>query len=382
MIDTFFSRSTNKLNNSYAESEFKSSRGNHASDAGLLNKILGFLRGLSVFNYSITSVSKLINNQPIFLRCKALLLALLSQKAGFILASIGMAVSGYSIFRLSTDSHLICVANSQTGEYSVAQVGMSQNNATSQSENTQKNLDAINGVSGDSSEGSSDDEKKQAISQDAEVTSSSNQLESQIEAQKQLTDENSVVIDVAGAVKKPGLYKVPANSRIGDVLSMAGGISVQASAVEVSQAINLASKVKDGQKIYVPFIGEDLSEILKKELSFGSLNQEHTTPNAQNRTEQTTKDTSSSQLQKNSGEITQASANLNSAGLTDSTSEQNLVVSINSATATRLMELKGIGEKRAADIIAGRPYGKIEELLSKGILTQGIYSDIFNQLKL
>jgi competence protein ComEA len=58
----------------------------------------------------------------------------------------------------------------------------------------------------------------------------------------------SVVVDVAGAVRNPGVYSLPAGARVKDAISRAGGPSGSA----LLQAINRAARVADGQQILVP----------------------------------------------------------------------------------------------------------------------------------
>lgn len=59
-------------------------------------------------------------------------------------------------------------------------------------------------------------------------------------------------VHVAGAVARPGLYKVRAGSRVADVLDAAGGPTADG---DVHQ-LNLATKVGDGERVYVPRAGE------------------------------------------------------------------------------------------------------------------------------
>ena len=61
-----------------------------------------------------------------------------------------------------------------------------------------------------------------------------------------------VVVHVAGAVVSPGVYTLPAGSRVVDALTEAGGAVPDAD----TDAINLAAIVVDGQRIYVPHRGE------------------------------------------------------------------------------------------------------------------------------
>ena len=57
----------------------------------------------------------------------------------------------------------------------------------------------------------------------------------------------TLTIDVAGAVKKPGVYNLPTNSRVVDAIRMAGGLRISADTSDINQARLL----KDGEQIYV-----------------------------------------------------------------------------------------------------------------------------------
>jgi competence protein ComEA len=57
-----------------------------------------------------------------------------------------------------------------------------------------------------------------------------------------------VVVDVTGAVGKPGVYRLPAGSRVNDAVQRAGGATARA---EV-EGINLAARLGDGQQVVVP----------------------------------------------------------------------------------------------------------------------------------
>jgi hypothetical protein len=56
------------------------------------------------------------------------------------------------------------------------------------------------------------------------------------------------------------------------------------------------------------------------------------------------------------------------------------LIDINSATKDQLLVLKGIGDKRAADIIKGRPYRGKDDLVQKGIIPAGVYADIKDKI--
>ena len=62
-------------------------------------------------------------------------------------------------------------------------------------------------------------------------------------------------VHVAGAVRRPGLYRVPAGSRIAAALELAGGPARRAELA----AVNLAARVQDGQQIVVPRAGSGAS---------------------------------------------------------------------------------------------------------------------------
>lgn len=139
-----------------------------------------------------------------------------------------------------------------------------------------------------------------------------------------------ITVDVSGAVKNPGVYKLPAGSRFGDALVAAGNPTPTADAEYLAKQINLASELRDGQKIYLPFQGE-------------------TVPNLSNKS-----------------------------NLTNSTN----LISVNSASSSELDTLPEIGPERAAKIIAGRPYGSIEELVTKKAVSQSVYEKIKSQISL
>jgi competence protein ComEA len=70
---------------------------------------------------------------------------------------------------------------------------------------------------------------------------------------EQLTVDSSgsggdVVVDVTGAVARPGVYRLPAGARVTDAVSRAGGATGGA----LLEAINLAARLADGQQVVVP----------------------------------------------------------------------------------------------------------------------------------
>ena len=57
-----------------------------------------------------------------------------------------------------------------------------------------------------------------------------------------------VVVHVAGDVRRPGVYRLPAGSRVTDAVRRAGGFAGGAN----EDAINLAARLSDGQQVVVP----------------------------------------------------------------------------------------------------------------------------------
>jgi competence protein ComEA len=60
-----------------------------------------------------------------------------------------------------------------------------------------------------------------------------------------------LVVDVAGAVRRPGLYRLPRGTRIADAIARAGGLTAKAERA----AVNLAAPLADGEQVLVPARG-------------------------------------------------------------------------------------------------------------------------------
>ncbi|HFI0403617.1 TPA: helix-hairpin-helix domain-containing protein [Streptococcus suis] len=136
-----------------------------------------------------------------------------------------------------------------------------------------------------------------------EQTSSSSELveETSTEASKELSQ---LVVDVKGAVAKPGLYTLAAGARVNDAVEAAGGLTSQAD----PKSINLAQKLSDEVVVYVASKDENISVVAS-----------------------TTASSAMSQEEKSTS-----------------------LVNLNTATEADLQTISGIGAKRAADIIAYR----------------------------
>jgi competence protein ComEA len=64
-----------------------------------------------------------------------------------------------------------------------------------------------------------------------------------------------LVVDVEGAVLRPGIFELPAGSRVADAIEAAGGYGPQADLAAAAVQVNLAGIVRDGQQIVVPVLG-------------------------------------------------------------------------------------------------------------------------------
>jgi competence protein ComEA len=58
----------------------------------------------------------------------------------------------------------------------------------------------------------------------------------------------SIVVDVAGAVRRPGLYRLPQHARVADAVRRAGGATRGAQL----ELVNLAALISDGEQVVVP----------------------------------------------------------------------------------------------------------------------------------
>lgn len=139
------------------------------------------------------------------------------------------------------------------------------------------------------------------------------------------------LVDVSGAVAQPGVYTISEESRLQDAILMAGGFRPEADQRFIHQEMNLASRLHDQQKIYVPLEGEHIPVSV---------------------------DSNHSQLP----------------GGNDPDTSGKL--SLGTATAKQLEALEGIGEKRAASILAGYPYASEADFLERSGLSQNLAQEL------
>jgi competence protein ComEA len=64
-----------------------------------------------------------------------------------------------------------------------------------------------------------------------------------------------LVVDVEGAVLRPGIFELPPGSRVADAIEAAGGYGPNVDLVAAAAQVNLAAELRDGQQIVVPLVG-------------------------------------------------------------------------------------------------------------------------------
>ncbi len=145
-----------------------------------------------------------------------------------------------------------------------------------------------------------------------------------------------VVVQVAGAVARPGVYSLPAGSRVADAIQAAGGYSTEVDPRTAETKLNLAAKLQDAQLIAVPRRGETASGLSGAGGGPG-------------------------------------------AGAGAGTSTTPGLTNLNTATAEQLDSLPGIGPATAQKIIASRQeraFAKVDDLVTRKIVTAATLSKL------
>ena len=138
---------------------------------------------------------------------------------------------------------------------------------------------------------------------------------------------DTILIDVSGAVVNPGVYSLPASSRISDALERAGGITSEADTTYIAKAINKAQILQDGQKVFIPLAESEGAGVAAADT-------------------------------------------------------QSQMININTASVSELDVLPGVGQVTADKIIANRPYTSLEDLINKKSVSQSVFEKIKDKITL
>ena len=151
-------------------------------------------------------------------------------------------------------------------------------------------------------------------------------LESESESER----AKEIIVEIAGAITNLDVYKFTGDSRVEDLLIASGGVSADADRKWIEKYLNRASRLSDGQKIYIPRSGEENVAGVSDE---GSTKKEN--------------------ISEGSG--------------------QNKLININTSSQKELESLWGIGPVYAQNIIEHRPYSSVEELQTQKIIKENVY---------
>lgn len=178
------------------------------------------------------------------------------------------------------------------------------------------------------------------ISGQEQDSSENNDPSQDTELQQKVQTEDRpplIYIHISGAVNKPGVYEAGKQTRVYELIELAGGLTDEAA----GDYINQAAIVMDGQQIYIP------SKEEVKEAQFSI-------------------------------------PNIPSSQVSISQDKQNNKVNINIASKEELMTLTGIGEAKADSIIEYRQkhgkFNKIEDIMNISGIKEAAFSKISDDI--
>ena len=166
-----------------------------------------------------------------------------------------------------------------------------------------------------------------------------------------LEEAKTLVVHICGAVSAPGVYELPAGSRIIDAVEAGGGFLPEAD----EACCNLAEEIVDGCQIYIMTKSESCADG-QTEKKAGI----QTSPDSDMQT-------------------TDRNVRSNS-----TTALENGLVNLNTADVAALMTLPGIGESRAKAIISYREqhgaFAQIEDIMKISGIKQAAFSKIKDKI--
>ncbi len=174
-------------------------------------------------------------------------------------------------------------------------------------------------------------------------------------------------VDVSGAVKDPGVVCVKEGAIVYDAIQKAGDINASVYAFKyVAQRINFARELGREEKIYIPFhddvvcqpVEDDTVEKIEKVMEEISLVDGSAKAIFGEEIDSEEDSSIEEEVEKEKG------------------NDDLDCININTDSKEKIMELQGIGESRATDIILGRPYSKVEDIKNVSGIGDTTYSNI------
>lgn len=163
--------------------------------------------------------------------------------------------------------------------------------------------------------------------------------------------DDLVYVDIKGAVKKPGVYKINSDKKIIDVITMAGGLMENAN----TDNINLSKKVTD-EMVIIIYTNEEVKNSNIVDTVIKVIDKECVCPNIQN-----------------DGCI--------NTEINDSITNVNKTININTATLEELMSINGLGEAKAKAIIKYREENGYFKIIDDLLNVSGIGEALFEKIK-
>ncbi len=170
--------------------------------------------------------------------------------------------------------------------------------------------------------------------------------------------EQGVTVYVCGAVRSPGVYCLDEGKRTVDAVNAAGGFTEDAG----YEYLNLALKLYDGEKLYIPTVREIEEALADGDGIYGA----------------------EVNITTNSPGIGTLDGNVNAGNASSNGTSADGLVDINSASKETLMTLPGIGESKADKIIAYRQanggFSSIEDIMLVGGIKEGLFNKVKDRI--
>lgn len=183
-----------------------------------------------------------------------------------------------------------------------------------------------------------------------------------------IIEDNDVIIDIKGAIKNPGVYKLPNKTIINDVIKTAGGLTKNATTIN----LNLSAQIFDRMVIYVATKQE-----LEKNINFNTNNVV-----VEIKKDNDMKIDNDAKIDNSKSEGIEIKEETNNSKIEDKTDKSsNSLISINNATKEELMQIPNIGESKAQKILEYREENGLFKSLEDIKNVSGIGEALFEKIK-